>query len=414
MMQVGAEGGPAPSASIKGADLPLLEEVRRIGKRVEELRGEKFDRPPLAVRVPDEIRVAAAEIRAANVLAADRLRARGRAWADLGLGDPGTPASLLRTMAVDLEGIGFEPEGNRLLVAPDRLGLQDFAPETPEEQEMSELLQMTGVRIDEPVVAHLLMHVRQRERAGRDSLAATTDRLLAAMAWAEGEANLVAIQYLFGGLNLSEAVVEHRLDPREVLGGRLVPASLGRTSGVERRMLEFVYLDGFARAVEVYRRGGWAAVSAAMARGTTTNALLHEEAATPQDFPPPEPPPGEGWQLADEDSLGEQGIVILVSLGSGKDNLGLLAGDGWAGDRVYRWEAVGREGVTDWDTRWTSPQAAQDFAYGIKRALGARFPAAASSAPAEGVEIVGAGGRSYRLERDGQRVRLRVGPRSGS
>jgi hypothetical protein len=414
LLQAGAPEGPAPQLPIKGADLQLLGDVRRIGGRVVELRGEAFERPPLALRVPDDIRRVAAEIRATNVLTRDRLEARGRAWADLGLGGIGTPASLLRTMATDLEGIGFDPEGNRLLVAPDRLDVSDFAPETSEQQEVSDLLQMTGVRIDEPVVAHMLMHVRQRERSTHDALEATTDRLLASMAWAEGEANLVAIQYLFAGMNLAEMVVEHDLDPRSVLGGRLVPASLERASGVERRMLEFVYLEGFARAAERYRHGGWPAIDAAMARGRTTSALLHADAAEPQLFSPPEPPPGDGWLLADEDSLGEQGIVVLVSLGSGKDNLGLLAGDGWIGDRVYRWEAPGSDGITDWLTRWSNPQAAQDFAYGFGRALAARFPEGRLSSPAVGLQMMESGGRVYRMERAGDAVRVRVAPAPAS
>ena len=48
---------PESLAEIKGADLDLLGEVRRIATRVEQLRSQRFDRPPLAVRVQDAERL---------------------------------------------------------------------------------------------------------------------------------------------------------------------------------------------------------------------------------------------------------------------------------------------------------------------------------------------------------------------
>lgn len=401
---------PSPAPVAKGADLPLLEEVRRIGKNLEALRGESFTRPPLAVRVADEMRVVAAEIRAGSVLPPARLAARGRAWADLGLGGPETPAKLLQVLATDLDGVGFDAAGNRLLVAPERLSLEDFVPETADQRELSDLLALTGVRIDEPLVAHLLMHVRQYERRSGDVLQPTTDALLAAAAWAEGEANLVAIQYLFRGMNLSDVVAEHRLDPREVLDGRLVPAALDAAGGAERRLLEFVYLDGFALAAERYREGAWPAVGAAIEAGHTTRALLHRGAPAAAAIDAAPAAPRDGLRLADEDTLGEQAIVVLVSLQTGKDNLGLIAGDGWAADRVWRWEADDGTGITEWRSRWTGPEAADEFVYALGRALDERFPEAQPAEPADGRRIVEAGGRVYRIERDGAEVRVRVAP----
>ena len=193
----------APAATIKGADLDLLEAVRAIAGRVEDLRGERFRRPPLAVRAPEMMRGVAAEIRARNVLPREQLEARGRAWADLGLGGESSPESLLRVVAGDLEGIAFDPQGNRLLVGPERLTGADFVPHDEDDRD-STVLMMTGVRPDEPLVAHLLMHVRQLEREGADSLEPTTDRLLAHAAWNEGEANLVALRYLFQGMGVAE------------------------------------------------------------------------------------------------------------------------------------------------------------------------------------------------------------------
>ena len=57
--------------------------------------------------------------------------------------------------------------------------------------------------------------------------------------------NLVALLYLFRGLDLTGVVLEHALDPAEVLGGRLLPAGFAHASGIDRRLLDFVYREGF-------------------------------------------------------------------------------------------------------------------------------------------------------------------------
>ena len=82
LLQAGSAAQPAPSTpgtTVKGADMVLLTAVRKIGERVSSLRGEAFDRPPVAVRAPDDLRQAAAEIRAYNIVNRARLESRGRA-----------------------------------------------------------------------------------------------------------------------------------------------------------------------------------------------------------------------------------------------------------------------------------------------------------------------------------------------
>lgn len=413
-------------ALLQGADRPhaddplLLATVRRIAEQIESLRDEPFERSPAAVRAPDAMREVVAEIRAYNVLPRGRLAARGRGWSDLGLGGPDTPRALLMTLAVDLQGIGFDAAGNRLLVSPERLQEEDFEA-TSEQNPAATVLMLTGVRPDEPLVSHYLMHVRQRERAGRDPLAETTDGLLAGMAWAEGEANLVALRFLFAGMGLADEVITTRLDPGGVLDGSLLPPGLDELAAIERGLVEFVYREGFDRAVERHRAGGWSALEAAMERSRTTSDLLHpdrERSAVPV-FPPPAAPQVEGLRLADEDSLGEQAIVVLISTLTGKDSLGMLAGEGWSGDRLYRWEPEGglgaraasaATGITDWVTHWSSAQAATDFEYAFGRTLAARFPDKPLEPAGRGAQRLAVGERIFRLERRAEEVRIRVSP----
>lgn len=405
-----------PTATIvaKGADLRLLEAVRAIAGKVERLRGERFRRPPLAVRAPEVLRQAAAEIRAFNVLPRERLEARGRAWADLGLGPGTSPERLLLTVAGDLGGVAFDPSGNRLLVDPQRLTEEDFLP-SGEDDPASTVLMMTGVRPDEPLVAHMLVHVRQMEREGADSLELTTDRLLAHAAWSEGEANLIAVRYLFQGMEVAEEVLGLEPNLRDVLGGTLLPAALDGLGGPEARFAEFIYTEGFALAAEQFVNGGWPALERAAASQRTTSQIMHPGRRVPGE---PDLSPGDpgiaGLALADTDSLGEQGVFVLVSTVTGKDNLGLQAGDGWEGDRLYRWEAgdPGRvgEGVTLWLSAWRDAEQAAEFAYALARVLQARFPESAIDPAAEGPKTFDAEGRRFHLEVQGDRVRFRVGP----
>lgn len=413
LLQTVAEGETV-RLEFQGADIELLDDVRHVAVHVEKIRGQKFSRPPIAVRAPESIRQAAAEIRAYNVLTRGRLEARGRAWSDVGLGGPRSPAVLLLALSADVGEIGFDPQGNRLLVSPARLVPRDIEPK-PELDTESTVLMATGVRPDETLVAHMLMHVRQREREAGDSIAETTDELLARSAWAEGEANLVALRYLFQGMGLADDVLQVRLDPGQYLDGSLVSRSLDRISGAEARLVQFVYLEGFAEAVRVFKLGGWEALDGALQTRRTTHALLH-----PDRNPAPPPPIGAepldlpGWTLVDADTLGEQAIQALLSTLTDKENLALLGAQGWAGDRLERWEpgepAGAADGVTRWFSSWSGDRAAGDFEYAFRRALETRFPGQPIVATGPSRWTLETPARVYRFERQGTRVRVLVAP----
>jgi hypothetical protein len=183
---------------------------------------------------------------------------------------------------------------------------------------------------------------------------------------------------------------------------------------VEAGLIGFAYTEGFAQAVEHYLEGGWEALERAMTAGSTS-AILHPERAgfSPEPFPEPSPPEP-GLELADEDTLGEQAIIVLVSVLSGKDNLGLMAGDGWAGDRLYRWEPAGEtdgsRGMTVWLTKWLTEEDAADFEYALWRTLKERFPGQEPAALEGGGKSLTGGGRRFLVERSGKKVHLAIGP----
>lgn len=382
-----AEGAAERVRAVRGADLDLLEAVRDVERRVLKLVGREGKARALAVRADASARDAAAEARRA--IAADRLDARSRAWVDVGFHERGAPARLYEVLSRDLGSIAIDVDGGRMLVDPAVLPESDFVLENDEDSDTQVLL-ATGLRPDEPVVAHALTHVWQLARRGRDPIAETTDETLAACAAAEGEANLTALRMLFSTMGLADTVLDHDLDPAEVLEGRFVPDALrasggseGDSGGVPSRLLDFVYGDGFARAVAAFRAGGWPGVRAFAADVRTTRAVLHpgEAHRSPETLPFPEGVPvrRDGWVEVDRDRLGEFGVVALVSGATGKDDLGLVAGEGWLGDALLRWESPSdpSDAATFWVTRWESDEAAREFAYAYGRVLRARFGAEA-------------------------------------
>jgi hypothetical protein len=403
---------PEPGVAIKGADMALLSAVRKIGERVASMRGEGFDRPPVAVRAPEELRAAAAEIRAYNIVSRHRLEARGRAWSDVGLGAPTLPSRLYLALASDVQGVGLDPGADRLLFAPDRLTESDFFQESDKRDESpATLLLLTGVRVDEPLTAHLLMHLRQRERLGGEFLGESTDALLARAAWAEGEANVLSIRYLFEGMGLEDDILESGVEPAEVLGGALVPPGIVDLGGPEAALLRFVYVDGFHQAVEVYKSDGWAGLTRRLKDDPTTRGVLHPNATfpAPHRFPEPVEPPVEGLHLIDTDVLGEQGVITLISNTTGKDDLALQAGDGWAGDRLRRWESENGGAITEWLTRWARPEDVEDIDYAFARSLVVRFGRESPAGPETGVRVLRTPDHVIRLERAPQAFRVLIG-----
>jgi hypothetical protein len=392
----------------------LQEAVTGIVSQVETLRRQKFTHPPRIERAPAALRKIAADSRASQVLDPDQLAARGRAWSDIGLGGPASPANLLVFLAGGLGGVGFDAGNRRLFLSPDVLTDDDYSPSEGGLNDASTILMATGVRRDEPLVSHALMHLRQYERSGGDFLEATTDRLLASAAWAEGEANLVAVRYMLEGMGVENDVLASDLVLGDFLEGALVPAGLHGLSAAEFGLADFVFSEGFALAAHAYSSGGWAKLDGVMSRQKTTRDLLHPDRMVVSGTISAEPqPPIDGLVLIDEDRLGEQAIVTLVATMTGKDNLGLIAGDGWVDDRLIRWERQGEpatSGATEWVTLWASEAEATDFQYAYDRVLTARFPDIAADNEVAGRLELKTPGKTFSLTRQGRNVRILIIP----
>lgn len=379
----------------------LTARVRSLAQRTEVVFEDRFERVPRAARVTDEAMAEALAARLDALVPAERRAARGRAWRELGLGDGGTPEALYRILLADLPGFAVAG-GHTVAVAEGRLEGTRYS--VADDRDAT-LALSAGFRIDEPQAVHALVHLRQFERAGGEPYGATTDAMLATAALAEGEANVAALRFAFADMGLADTVVARNVGPDAFLEGRLMPPGLSRMSGVLRRLVDFVWLDGYSQVAAAFRTGGgWGGVAALFERGVSTRALMVGggaplEIATPAS-------PAEGFTLADRDTLGHQVGVVLLATMTGKDSLAMESVEGWAGDALLRWESSD-DAVTEWLSAWVTDEAAADFEYGLVRALTARFNTELDSAP-NGARFVQGGRRTFVIDREGKRVRLRV------
>lgn len=403
---------------VRGAeDVELIEAVRAVAGKTATWRGARFSTPPLALRATPVQRAAVARETLDSWISPERLAARGRAWSDLGLGSAESPAEVYGALAGDIDGLALTSDGRRMLLDPERLSERDFGPVEGPDPALS-LLLATGVRPDEPAVAHLADHALDLQGAP-GAARETTDALLAWRAWSEGRANLLACQLLFDGIGAADVVHAPSFNPASVLQGALVPEAYFSGSAVARSLLYFVYGEGFAQAAALAKDGGAAAIARAATARPTSRDVLHPErpaAGSARTEPSAIALPA-GFVLVDRDELGEQGIVTLVSVATGKDNLGLLAGDGWRSDGLFRYEPEKGSadpkagGFTVWISRWVSEAEAEDFAYGVGRVLEARFPGVPIESVGQGRRVLRAGDRIFRLDRSRDSVSVRVADR---
>lgn len=391
-------------------DPDLAGAVRDVAGRLREIRGAVPAKVPLAVRADPEARREAARARRDAVLPPARLAARGRAWDDVGLGRAGDAATFYLILAADLMDFVPSADGTQLLVDESRLSGADFGGEGGDAA-AADLLFATGVRADEPAVAHLATHVLQDERGVPPGMRETTDATLAASAWREGEANLVALLLLYRGMGLQSEVASGTVSPGEYRGGDLIARPPSGSTAVLGRLLDFVYGEGFGSAAARLRGGGWAALEAASAGGGGTSALLHpgEPARKAVPIPPPDLALPADYRLVDRDTLGEYALGVLIAEGTGKENLGWIAAEGWDGDALFRFEgSEGGDGVTFWRCRFRSDADAEDFRYGMARVLsGGEGPPSEERASEQ---VFPAGARFARLFRRGTEVDIRFAP----
>jgi hypothetical protein len=229
------------------------------------------------------------------------------------------------------------------------------------------------------LLAHELGHALadQYFDLGRFASPATqADQLAAQAAFIEGDAQLTAFAYV-AGRPLRPAAF--RADGRVLFEGpldqwRSVPP-------VFRRPGVFLYLDGLRFAAAVYEHGGTRALNAVYARPPRSSEHILHPAKYLANVDPPravtftaDPPALGGFAVVNENTLGEMGVLTLLTVPLGWFGAAAAA-DGWGGDRfrIYRDPAHPARVGFAWKTVWDSPAEQVEFVENVRLALDRTF-----------------------------------------
>lgn len=212
-----------------------------------------------------------------------------------------------------------------------------------------------------PVMAHELTHALQDQHFNLSRFEqwpkGDSDAELAAHALIEGDATLLMTLYMAKNPLVGLAFI------RSLGGSNMASEQIKQAPRAIRESLVFPYEEGSAWATQVYKRGGWASVSAAYAKlPLSSEQILH-----PEKYFEYEPPVkvvlpdvrtllGSGWKRTDYDVNGEWSLYQILDQFLNASAESRRAAAGWAGDRYALYEGSKPGDVvilqlTAWDTQ---------------------------------------------------------------
>ena len=342
------------SACARGKDVgsgPYAREVAEAIPRIEQATGLKFKTPPkVEVRTRDQVR----EFLLKQL-------------------DEANPAAQLA---------GEEKTYKLLRLIPDTMNLRAFFVRVLTEQvvgyydpKAKALYVVDGA--DEQVVGititHELMHALQDQYVDLDSIqksGANNDRLAAAQALIEGEAQFEQISIMLGGPDQIEARLPGAWDRvREEIRNRQGEMPVFATAPmVIQESLLFPYLSGAEFVRRVKEKRGSIDLFRDIPR--STEQILHPPAFL--GTPPDEPttvvlPSPRGATKAYENDMGEFGTRLVVYAYLRDPQTSQRAAAGWDGDRFMVVEKGSERGLV-WALVWDSPIEAAEFSDAMIRA----------------------------------------------
>lgn len=199
------------------------------------------------------------------------------------------------------------------------------------------------------------------------------DAMLARRALVEGDATLTQLFYLG---RLSQAERQEWLEAVQ----RQPSEVFDRAPRVIQEELLFPYDAGFTFVQALYERGGWEAINAAFRDPpASTEQILHPEKFFRRErpirvtLPPLTDTLGSGWQLVDENVLGEFFLRVYLEERLPASQAEEAAA-GWGGDRyaVYVNEAAGQDLLT-LAVAWDDEAEAQEFVDAYRAYATARY-----------------------------------------
>jgi hypothetical protein len=230
----------------------------------------------------------------------------------------------------------------------------------PKAQEfyLADWIDLDGQR---PVMAHELTHALQDQhfnlRRFEDWPKHDSDAEMAAHALVEGDASYLMMQYVARDPARQLAFLKSMMS-----GGAAASEQIEKAPRVLREQMLFPYLQGMMWVAQVYKQGGWEAVSAAYKNlPKSSEQVLHREKYVAGEAPQKvavrdvSSTLGRGWRMADNDVFGEWGCYILLDEFLQTVDASKRAAAGWGGDRYALFVGPRKTDVvvalkTVWDT----------------------------------------------------------------
>jgi hypothetical protein len=238
--------------------------------------------------------------------------------------------------------------------------------------------------------AHEFVHALQDQHYNLDFLyddSIDSEARAAIRALAEGEAELVQYLYLFEGDYFTEEEVAAIMNN----SGAADRAFLNTFPPILIKSLSFPYTSGVDFVLDLYRQGGFEAIDEAWRDPPrSTEHILHPGRYRAGDEPqlvvtvPLTETLGAGWELIDEDTLGEfylreyldQQLSIILAR---------RVAEGWGGDRyaVY-WNEADSALVMALRVAWDTPEDATEFGDAYPQYVEGLFGNGPHDAPGDG------------------------------
>lgn len=249
----------------------------------------------------------------------------------------------------------------------DILGEQIAGFYDPETQAMVVVVDNEGAELtanDELTFAHEVVHALQDQHfdlmdVQGDIEAIADDEYLALKSLIEGDATVGQVMYLLEYPELLDAV-------QDELGDYESP-SLDAAPLFYSETLLFPYDQGATFVAEIYGEGGWDAVDAMYASPpVSTEQVLHPEKYLDDEEPvdvtlaSPAAALGEGWEILDENVMGEFLTDVFLRNGGARKGDARDASEGWGGD-AYIVVGNADETAFTWTSTWDSEDDADEF-----------------------------------------------------
>lgn len=230
-----------------------------------------------------------------------------------------------------------------------------------------------------PVMAHELAHALQDQhfnlRRFEKWPKGDSDAELAVHSLIEGDATLAMTLYMAKNPLVALAFV------RSISSTNSTSEQFKQAPRALRETLLFPYEQGSEWASRVYKRGGWALVSASFTKlPQSTEQILHPEKYLAYEAPVKIELPelrgmlGPGWNKIDTDVNGEWSFYLILDQFLNSPAESKRAAAGWAGDRYAFYEGPkAGESLLVQRTKWDTEKDAREFFEAYAKRTGRRY-----------------------------------------